>query len=116
LLLRIHGYYFLPEGKKLFLDISDIINKRYSTTTKNADDIVGDIIGRSQAILAQDPPFDIKANIPHIENVRKFSIANRSVNPIIVYIYENNNMIKGSPFASYSARTEPHHTNNNKKI
>jgi len=103
LLLRIHGYYFLPEGKKLFLDISDIINKRYSTTTKNADDIVGDIFGRSQAILAQDPPFDIKANIPHIENVRKFSIANRSVNPIIVYIYENNNMIKGSPFASYSA-------------
>jgi hypothetical protein len=103
LLLRIHGYYFLPEGKKLFLNISDIINKRYSTTTKNAEDIVGDIFKRSQAILAKDPPFDVKANIPHTDNVRKFSIANRSVNPIIVYIYENNNMIKGSPFASYSA-------------
>ena len=38
LLLKIHGYYFLPEGKRLFLDISDIINKRYGTTsTKNID-------------------------------------------------------------------------------
>jgi hypothetical protein len=103
LLLRIHGYYFLPSGKKLFLNISDIINKRYSTSTSNADDIIRDIFERSQVILAKDPPFDVKANIPHIDNVRKLSIANRSVNPIIVYIYENNNMIKGSPFASYSA-------------
>lgn len=90
-------------GKNLFLNISDIINKIYSTTTKNADDIVGDIFERSQAILAKDSPFNVKANIPHTDNVRKFSIANRPVNPIIVYIYENNNMIKGSPFASYSA-------------
>lgn len=28
LVLKIHGYYYLPEGKKLFLDISDILNKR----------------------------------------------------------------------------------------
>lgn len=28
LLLKIHGYYFVPEGKKLFLDISDILNKK----------------------------------------------------------------------------------------
>jgi hypothetical protein len=103
LLLKIHGYYFLPEGKKLFLNISDIINKRYSTSTRNADDIVKDIFDRSQVILAKDPPFDVKANIPHIDNVRKLSIANRSVNPITVYIYENNNMVNGSPFASYSA-------------
>ena len=103
LLLKIHGYYFLPEGKKLFINISDIINKRYSTSTRDADEIVREIFERSQAIFAKDPPFDVKANIPHAENVRKLSIANRSVNPIIVYIYENNNMIKGSPFACYSA-------------
>ena len=33
LILKIYGYYFLPESKKLFMDISDIINKRYSTTS-----------------------------------------------------------------------------------
>jgi hypothetical protein len=105
LLLKIHGYYFLPEGKNLFLDISDTINKRYSTSTstRKTDEIIREIFERSQAILAKDPPFDVNANIPHIDNVRKLSIANRSLNPIVVYIYENNNMVKGSPFASYSA-------------
>lgn len=105
LLLKVQGYYFLPEGKKLFLDISDTINKRYTTSlsTRNTDDIIQDIFERFQAILAKNPPFDVKANIPHVDNVRKLSIANRSLKPIIVYIYENNSMINGSPFASYSA-------------
>lgn len=31
LLLKIHGYYYTVEGKNLFLDISEIINKRYTT-------------------------------------------------------------------------------------
>ena len=44
LLLKIYGYYFLPQGKKLFLNISDIINKRYSTTsTKNIKEIITEI-------------------------------------------------------------------------
>lgn len=71
MLLRIHGYYFLPDGKKLFLNISDIINKRYSTSNINADKLISDIFKRSKAIFAKDSPFDIKANIPHIDNVRK---------------------------------------------
>ena len=33
LLLRIHGYYLLPEGKRLFMDITYTMNKRYSTST-----------------------------------------------------------------------------------
>ena len=28
LMLKIHGYYYLPEGKKLFLGISIVLNKR----------------------------------------------------------------------------------------
>lgn len=104
LLLKIHGYYFLPEGKRLFLDISDIINKRYGTTsTKNIDEIISGVFERSQAILAKDPLFDVQANMPHIDHVRAFSIANRSEKSNTVYIYEGKNRIKGSPFASYSA-------------
>lgn len=103
MLLKIHGYYFLPEGKKLFLYISDIINKRYSSsTTRNTDEIIREILDRSKAILATDPPFNVKANIPYIDNVRRLSIANRSNNPKTVYIYENNNMVKGSPFSCFS--------------
>lgn len=88
LLLKIKGYYYLPEGKTLFLDISDIINKRYSTnTTKNMSEIIDNIFKRSQTIFEKDPLFDVKSNILYSDNVRKFSIQNRSDNPKIVYIY-----------------------------
>ncbi len=105
LIVKIHGYYFIPEGKKLFLDIADIINnKRYTTrSTGNLDDIIAGIFERSKIILAKDPPFDVKSNIPHIDNVRAFSIANRSEKPNTVYLYEDGNLVKDSPFASYSA-------------
>jgi hypothetical protein len=69
-LLKIQGYYFLPEGKKLFLDITNILNKRYSTaSTVNTNEIISHIFDRYKIILAKDPIFDIK--IPHIDNVRK---------------------------------------------
>lgn len=104
LLLKIKGYYYLPEGKTLFLDISDILNKRYSTnTTKNMSEMIDNIFKRSQTIFEKDPLFDVKSNIPHSDNVRKFSIQNRSDNPKIVYIYTNNGIVQGSPFVSYSS-------------
>jgi hypothetical protein len=102
--LKIKGYYYLPEGKTLFLDISDILNKRYSTnTTKNISEIMDNIFERSKTIFEKDPPFYVKSNIPHSDNVRKFSIQNRSDNPKVVYIYTNKGMIEGSPFVSYSS-------------
>ena len=85
------------------MDISDILNKRYSTnTTKNISEMINDILKRSQTIFEKDPPFDVKSNIRHLDNVRKFSIQNRADNPKVVYIYTNEGIIKGSPFVSYS--------------
>lgn len=105
LILKINGYYYTLEGKKLFLDISDILNKRYSTTKsiENVDEIINDISKKFEDILKKDPLFDIKLDLPHTENVRKFSIANRSANPKVVYIYTNEGMIEGSPFITFSA-------------
>lgn len=37
-----------------------------------------------------------------MNNVRKYDRLNKSENPKIVYIYENGNLITGSPFASFS--------------
>lgn len=103
LILKIHGYYYLPEGKKLFLDISDVLNKRYSTgPLENIDAIIADIFKRYNAILLMAPPFNVVANIPHVDNVRKFRLENESNIPKTVYIYENGNLIEGSPFNSYS--------------
>ena len=84
-LLKIYGYYYTTEGKNLFLDIAGIINKRYSN------------------IMQKDSLFDVKLNIPHTDNVRKYSIKNRSVNPKIVYIYVDNEIVNGSPFTSFSS-------------
>ena len=101
--LKIHGYYYLPEGKKLFLDISDVLNKRDNTgDIKNINTIIADIFNRYQSILLINPPFDIKNNIPHVDNVRKFNAENKSDIPKTIYIYENGKLIKGSPFNSYS--------------
>lgn len=103
-MLKIQGYFFLLEGKKLFLDISEIINKRYSTkSTSNLNDIIEGIFERYKLILAKDPPFDVELNIPHVDNVRAFSIANRSEKPNTIYLYADGNLVEGSPFASYSA-------------
>ena len=104
LILKIYGYYYTLEGKNLFLDISEILNKRYSITISSdkVDKIINDINKRFEDIMKKDSPFDIKLDLPHTENVRKFSILNRSINPKIVYIYENENMVQGSPFISYS--------------
>jgi len=102
LLLKIHGYYFLTEGKKLFLDISEVINKRYSTTsTDNIDYVITNIFNRSKSILSKDPIFDVKSNKSHIDNVREYYRSNKSEN--IVYIYKDKQLVKGSPFASFSA-------------
>jgi LAGLIDADG endonuclease len=105
LILKIYGYYYTLEGKKLFLDISEIINKRYSTaiSTDNVNEIINNISKKFEDILKKDSPFDIKLDLPHTENVRKFSIANRSEKPKIVYIYTNEGLIAGSPFTSFSA-------------
>jgi len=108
LLLKIQGYYYLPfpqrgMGKKLFLDISDILNKRYSTgSIENLDEKIEDIFNRFKAILTIDPPFIVKDNIPHVDNVRRFRSENKSDSPKTIYIYDNDRLIKGSPFNSYS--------------
>jgi hypothetical protein len=105
LILKIRGYYYTLEGKNLFLDISEILNKRYSTTVSihNANERINNISQKFEDIIKKDSPFDIKLDLPHTENVRKFSIANRSENPKIVYIYTNECLMEGSPFPSFSA-------------
>lgn len=105
LLLKIYGYYYTTEGKNLFLDIAEILNKRYSTDSPVSDinNAINNITERFNDIMQKDSPFDVKLNIPHIENVRKYSIANKSENPKTVYIYDDNKKVDGSPFASFSS-------------
>lgn len=101
LLLHKLGYYLLPEGRKLFVDISNIINRRYSTSSNTNIDI-DDLFKRFQIILTNDSPFNVNSKT-HIENVRMFTASKRKLTPNIVYIYDNMQLIEGSPFLTYSA-------------
>ena len=103
-LLKIKGYYYLTEGKNLFLAISDVLNKRYSTSNTPVDinKAIENIYKRFDNISKIEPPFNVKLFIPHVDNARKFRVANKSDKPRIVYIYTNEGLIEGSPFASFS--------------
>jgi len=108
LILKIQGYYYTLEGKNLFLDISEINNKRYSTnisaSVADVNNIISNINKKFEDIVKKDPPFDIKLDLLHTQNVREFSIANSACTkkPKIVYIYTNEGLLKGSPFISFS--------------
>ena len=54
-------------------------------------------------MLLIKPPFDVEEFIPHVENVRKFRLENKTDTLKSIYIYENGNLIKDSPFNSFSA-------------
>ena len=49
-----------------------------------------------------EPPFNVKLFIPHVDNARKYRIANKSDKPKFVYLYTNEGLMEGSPFASFS--------------
>jgi hypothetical protein len=95
LLLKVNGYYYLTEGKKLFLDISGVLNKRYSTNNNSVDinKAIENIFERFENITKIEPPFNVKHFIPHVDNARKFRIANKSDKPRLVYIYTNEGLI-----------------------
>lgn len=99
------GYYYLPEGKKIALQISSATNK-YRYTTNNSLNKIGlpseDSIMK---LLDQIPPFDIFSNSSHFELIREFTIAKGGRKGFTVYIYEcvpeGYKELKGSPFSTY---------------
>ncbi len=98
------GYYYLPEGKKIALEISQSTNK-YRYTTNNSDKVELVNCELISKLLAQTPPFDISTG-SHSELVKKFIIAKGGRDGFIVYIYESteSNKLKeleGSPFSTY---------------
>ncbi|KAJ3213411.1 hypothetical protein HK099_007407 [Clydaea vesicula] len=103
LILKIYGYYYLSEGKTLFLDISDILNKRYNPSAqKNINLRIEEIFNRYQLILLKNPPFNVENCISHVDNVRDYRLKIKSDIQKTIYIYENGKLIKGSPFSSFS--------------
>lgn len=66
------------------------------------DKAINEVVERFQDILKKDPIFDVKLYESHVDNVRKYSIINKSDKPKTVYIYTEEGLIEGSPFSSFS--------------
>lgn len=95
--LKSLGYTTLPEGKKLLVDISKYINKRY-TTFLNVVEEPKDIY----KIFDLPPVYDLSLGLSYkvysdLNKVSKGGSAGYGVN-----VYENDKLIEGSPFSSYT--------------
>jgi len=100
------GYYYLPKGKKLALQISSGTNKfRYTTNTGNSIELPND--DYISKFLAQPAPFDISRGLTHFSLVREFTINKGGRKGFTVYVYdretEGGKEITGSPFSTYGS-------------
>lgn len=100
------GYYYLPEGKKIALQISSGTNKyRYSTNDLNKTELPS--VYSISELFAQTPPFNVNSGSSHFDLVREFTISRGGRKGFIVYVYtresEEYKELKGSPFSTYGA-------------
>lgn len=61
----------------------------------------------SHLAFNQKPPFDLNLAQPHLINTQIFSRLRGASKGFKVYVYDNNILIQGSPFNSYSS-TQKH--------
>ena len=96
------GYYYLPEGKKIALQISSTTNKFRYTTNDNKIELANteSIIN----LFDQNPPFDNSSKLSHFDKVRELTIAKGGRKGFSVYIYECEynkfKEVKGSPYST----------------
>ena len=98
------GYYYLPEGKKIALQISSGTNKyRYSSNEPAQKELPS--VHSMSTLFDQTPPFDVSSGRSHFELVREFTISKGGRKGFIVYIYiresEEYKQVKDSPFSTY---------------
>lgn len=97
------GYYYLPEGKKLALQISSSTNKKRYSTSDSKIELPN--IETIKILFDQTPPFDVNSELSHLNKVKEFTIAKGGRKGFMVYIYEckndKNKILKGSPFSTY---------------
>lgn len=100
------GYSFLPEGRKIALQISSGTNK-YRYTTSNAEN--QPTLPSEESItklFAQPAPFDVLSGMSHFELARKLTISKGGRHGFTVHIYDlesGGKELVGSPFSSYGA-------------
>ena len=110
------GYYYLPEGKKIALQISSGTNKyRYSSNKAHLSKIELPSNESISKLLLQTAPFDVNSGRSHLDLVKELTISKGGRKGFTVYIYVQDSSLnirggfkelKGSPFSTYGAGHE----------
>lgn len=87
------GYIYLTEGRKLAVAIASFVNKsRYSTSTNNVKTPIID-----STLFNTSLPVTLTPKMTHLELSQSFAKTYKTRN---VSYYDNNVLVKGSPFMS----------------
>ena len=97
LYLHKFGYFYVPEGKNLVLDISISINKaRYSN---NPDPKSLPNLEQINNVIDIKLPIELLPELTHLNLGHKYSKLFKFKS---IWVYDNGNLVTGSPFNSYS--------------
>lgn len=97
--LKILGHTTNTEGKKCFIEINKYINKRYTTKALVAE--VPNLI-KIKEILNRPPIFNLSSGLSYKALSDIVKISRKGHSGFGVNVYDNGNLINGSPFSSYT--------------
>ena len=103
-----YGYYYLPDGKKIALQISQSTNKyRYTSARSKGDKVEFPSDDSISKLFSLPAPFDLTSGLSHFDLVRQFTISKGGRKGFTVYVYDcesgKNKELTGSPFSTYGA-------------
>jgi hypothetical protein len=100
--LKALGYTTKVEGKLCLIEISQYINKRYTTNPDVKKVPVLSTINNVFNVLANPPVFDLALGLSFKTYSDLVKINKRGNEGYAVNVYENGKLLKGSPFFSYT--------------
>lgn len=97
--LKALGYTTKPEGKKSFIEINKYINKRYSTNLEVAK---APDLEEIYKIFECPPVFDLALGLFYKAYSDIAKVSKKGNQGYGVNVYDNDKLVKGSPFSSYT--------------
>lgn len=97
--LKALGYTTKPEGKKCYVEINKYINKRYTTSTQLKE---APNLKNIYELLNSSPVYDLSSGLSYKALSDIVKVSNKGNSGYGVNVYDNDVLVKGSPFSSYT--------------
>lgn len=97
--LKALGHTTTPEGKNCFIEINKYINKRYTTNALVAE---APNLYKINEILNNPPVYDLSSGLSYKALSDIVKVSKKSHSGFGVNVYDNGELVEGSPFSSYT--------------